>query len=54
MNITDVGHMTTDADAGEDKMQVAAEREKRSPFEIARIYEGKFFEDTDRLNILRP
>ena len=54
MNITDVGHMTTDADAGEDKMQVAAEREKRSPYEVARAYEEIFFQDTDRLNIQRP
>lgn len=54
MNITDVGHMTTDADAGEDKMQVAAQRENRSPYEIARDYEEIFFQDTDRLNIQRP
>ena len=54
MNITDVGHMTTDADAGEDKMQVAAQRENRSPYEVARAYEEIFFQDTDRLNIQRP
>ena len=54
MNITDVGHMTTDADAGEDKMQVAAQRENRSPFDIARTYEEAFFRDTERLNIQRP
>ncbi len=54
MNITDVGHMTTDADAGEDKMEVAARRENRSPLEIARFYEEAFFLDTQRLNILRP
>src|SRR5436309_8784242 len=45
MNITDVGHMTSDADAGEDKMQKAAERENKDPYEIARFYEEKFFED---------
>lgn len=54
MNITDVGHMTTDADAGEDKMQVAAEREKKSPWEIARYYEEQFFTDCAHLKIERP
>ena len=54
MNITDVGHQTSDADAGEDKMQVAAEREKKSPFEIARFYEEAFVRDLGRLNIQRP
>src|SRR5579862_9539729 len=54
MNITDVGHMTTDADAGDDKMEVAARRENKSPWEIARFYEDAFFRDTERLNILRP
>ncbi len=54
MNITDVGHMTTDEDAGDDKMEVAARRENRSPYEIARYYEDAFFNDTERLNILRP
>src|SRR3989338_4123645 len=38
MNITDVGHMTTDADAGEDKMSVAAKREGKRPIEVARFY----------------
>lgn len=54
MNITDVGHMTTDEDAGDDKMDVAARRENKSPWEIARYYEDAFFHDTVRLNILRP
>ena len=54
MNITDVGHMTSDGDTGEDKMAKAAEREKKSPWEIARNYEEKFFEDSAKLNILRP
>lgn len=53
-NITDVGHMTTDADAGEDKMQVAAEREKKSPWEIARFYEAAALRDFQRLNIEIP
>ncbi len=54
MNITDVGHMTVDtADAGEDKMAKAVEREKRGPAEIARFYEEAFFEDLDALGIRR-
>lgn len=54
MNVTDVGHLTSDADEGEDKMLVAAEREKKSVFEVARQYEDIFFEHTKSLNIKRP
>lgn len=54
MNITDVGHMTTDADEGEDKMVAGARREKRSPEELATMYSEAFFRDLDRLNILSP
>ena len=54
MNITDVGHLESDEDEGEDKMEKGAEREGLSPWEIARKYEAAFFEDTDRLNIERP
>jgi cysteinyl-tRNA synthetase len=54
MNITDVGHMTSDGDSGEDKMEKAAQRENRSPWEIARSYEEFFFRDCARLNIIRP
>ena len=54
VNITDVGHMTSDADAGEDKMMKAAAREHKSPWEIARFYEDAFLRDLDRLNIRRP
>ena len=53
-NVTDVGHMTSDEDAGEDKMQTAAEREKKSPWEIARFYEEAALRDFERLNIERP
>lgn len=54
MNITDVGHMTVDTDdAGEDKMELAARRERRSPLEIARAYEEAFFADLDALRIRR-
>ncbi len=54
VNITDVGHMTSDGDAGEDKMAKAAARENRSPWEIAHFYEDAFTHDLDRLNIERP
>src|SRR5688500_13539760 len=54
MNITDVGHLESDADTGEDKMTRAAEREHLSPWDLARFYEEKFFEDCARLNILPP
>jgi len=57
MNITDVGHLTEDdlaADTGEDKMAVAAKKEKKTPKQIADFYTKAFFKDTQRLNILRP
>jgi cysteinyl-tRNA synthetase len=54
MNITDVGHLTTDADEGEDKILVAMRREGlKDPWELARFYEEKFFEDLDTLDIKR-
>lgn len=54
MNITDVGHLVSDGDEGEDKMIKAAKKEKKSPFDIARFYEKEFLKDIDKLNILRP
>lgn len=54
MNITDVGHLTSDADEGEDKMLKAAKRENKNPFEIADFYMKAFLEDIDKLNIDRP
>src|SRR5262245_455054 len=54
MNITDVGHMTSDADAGEDKLEVAARREARSPWDIARFYEDHFFRTMAAVNVQRP
>ena len=54
MNITDVGHLTDDADEGEDKMTKSAREKKRSVWEIAEFYTEAFFEDTDKLNIERP
>lgn len=54
MNITDVGHLTSDADEGEDKMDVSARREKKDPLKIAREYEKAFFADIQKLNIIQP
>ncbi len=54
MNITDVGHLTSDSDAGEDKLEKGAKREGISPLEIARKYEDEFLRDLEKLNILKP
>ena len=54
MNITDVGHLESDADEGEDKMVKAAKKEHKSPYEIADFYTKAFFKDMDKLHIERP
>lgn len=54
MNITDVGHLTSDADEGEDKMEKAAREQKKAPMEIANHFMNIFFEDMNRLNISKP
>ncbi len=54
MNITDVGHLTSDADDGEDKMLKGARREHKSVREIAKFYEKAFFDDCKKLNIKKP
>lgn len=54
MNITDVGHMTSDADEGEDKMEVASKRENKTPEEIAKYYWDICFQDMKDLNIETP
>jgi cysteinyl-tRNA synthetase len=54
MNVTDVGHLTSDEDTGEDKLEKGARAEGKTPEEIARFYEAAFWADSDRLNILRP
>ena len=54
MNITDVGHLSSDADTGEDKMVKGAKRENKTVLDIARYYTDKFKEDCDRLNIKWP
>ena len=54
MNITDVGHLSSDADTGEDKMLKGAKREHKTVMEIADFYTKAFFSDADKLNIKRP
>ena len=54
MNITDVGHLTSDADEGEDKMVKGAKREHKTVMEIAKFYTDAFFADCQKLNIKRP
>lgn len=54
MNITDVGHLTSDADTGEDKMLKGAKREHKTVMEIAGFYTDAFFADCEKLNIKRP
>ena len=53
-NITDVGHLTDDADEGQDKLAMAAQREKMHPMALAEFYTQSYFEDMDKLNCLRP
>ncbi|AEF86351.1 cysteine--tRNA ligase [Treponema primitia ZAS-2] len=54
MNITDVGHLTGDDDSGDDKMVKSAEERGKSVLEVADFYTKAFFNDTERMNILRP
>ncbi|HIS64350.1 MAG TPA: cysteine--tRNA ligase [Candidatus Avoscillospira avistercoris] len=54
MNITDVGHLSSDADTGEDKMLKGAKREHKTVMEIAQYYTDAFFSDCKKLNIKRP
>ena len=54
MNITDVGHLSSDADTGEDKMLKGAKREHKTVMEIAKYYTDAFFSDCSKLNIKRP
>ena len=54
MNITDVGHLSSDADTGEDKMLKGAKREHKTVMEIAQFYTDAFFSDCRKLNIKRP
>jgi cysteinyl-tRNA synthetase len=54
MNITDVGHLTSDADAGEDKMEKGAQREGKTVWQIAEFYTEQFLKDTETMNIIKP
>ena len=54
MNITDVGHLTSDGDTGDDKMLKGAKREHKTVMEIAKFYTDAFFEDCKKLNIRKP
>lgn len=54
MNITDVGHLTSDADTGDDKMLKGAKREHKTVMEIADFYTKAFFDDCKKLNIKKP
>ena len=54
MNITDVGHLTSDADTGDDKMVRSAEREHKTVMQVAKFYTDAFFEDCRKLNIRKP
>ena len=54
MNITDVGHLSSDADTGEDKMLAGAKRERKTVLEIAKFYTDAFFADCEKLNIKKP
>lgn len=54
MNVTDVGHLTSDEDMGEDKLDREAKKSGKDAYEIARYYEEVFFQDLDNLNIQQP
>ena len=54
MNVTDVGHLSSDGDTGEDKMLKGAKREHKTVMEIAKFYTDAFFADCEKLNIKRP
>ena len=54
VNITDVGHLVSDADDGEDKMETGSARTGKTAWEIADIYTSAFFEDLEHLNVLTP
>ncbi len=54
MNITDVGHLVSDADEGEDKMEVAVRREHKTAWELADFYTATFMRDVEKLKIIKP
>ncbi|MEI6054114.1 MAG: cysteine--tRNA ligase [Candidatus Saccharibacteria bacterium] len=54
MNITDVGHLTSDADSGEDKLELSAKKENKTAWEIADFYTDYFMNDMEKLNLIKP
>ena len=54
MNITDVGHLSSDSDTGDDKMLLGAKREHKTVMDIAKFYTDAFFNDCEKLNIRKP
>lgn len=54
MNITDVGHLVSDGDDGEDKLEVGARREGKTAWDVAKYYTELFMNDMDRLNLIKP
>ncbi|MEX2033127.1 MAG: cysteine--tRNA ligase [Candidatus Colwellbacteria bacterium] len=54
INITDVGHLTSDADSGEDKVQAAARKKRKTAWQIARLFENQFKKDFRKLNLEHP
>ena len=54
LNITDVGHLASDADDGEDKMEKGAKREGKTVWEIAEMYMGDFLDNFKKLNLIEP
>ena len=54
MNITDVGHLSSDGDTGDDKMEIARKRENKSSMEIAKYYTEAFFSDYEKVNCVKP
>mgnify|MGYP001563887046 FL=1 len=54
MNLTDVGHLTSDADTGEDKLEKGARREEKTAWEVAKFYAADFIENFARLNLVKP
>ena len=54
MNITDVGHLSSDSDTGDDKMLLGAKREHKTVMDIAKFYTDAFFNDCEKLNIKKP
>lgn len=54
MNITDVGHLTSDGDTGDDKMSLAIKKERKTALELSKFYTDAFLKDMERLNIKKP